>query len=168
MDSCLSRVRNKQKGLCGCGRKPKRSLKTCSVCRETNDKKRANYRKQGLCICSRPINVKGFKKCSICRSRTNAKNRAIKLEVIAAYGSKCDCPGGCDIAEPDWLSVDHIEGSGVQHRKQLKVIGLDFYRWLKKKGFPKKKFRLLCYNCNLSRGHKGMCPHERGSHETSE
>jgi hypothetical protein len=83
------------------------------------------------------------------------------MEVIKEYGGKCKCPGGCPVTEPDWLSVDHVFGGGVAHRKELKLIGLDFYRWLKKQGFPKKRFRLLCYNCNLSRGHLGKCPHER-------
>lgn len=125
-------------------------------------RQRARYKREGRCSCSREVDVKGFKKCSICRAQVNKKNRQIKFEVIAAYGGKCACPGGCSVTEPDWLSMDHIFGGGVAHRKRLKVIGLDFYRWLKKQGFPKDKFRLLCYNCNLSRGHLGQCPHERG------
>jgi hypothetical protein len=91
----------------------------------------------------------------------NAVNRKLKEEVIAAYGGKCMCPGGCDVIEIDWLSIDHVHGGGVQHRRNLKLIGRDFYRWLKDHGFPKKQFRAMCYNCNLSRGHLGKCPHER-------
>jgi hypothetical protein len=98
----------------------------------------------------------------MCRSQTNKRNRELKLEVIKEYGGKCKCPGNCSVTNPNWLSMDHIYGGGIRHRKELKVIGLDFYRWLKKKKFPKKNFRLLCYNCNLSRGHLGFCPHERG------
>ena len=130
-DSSESRQRYKKAGLCGCGRKPKRGLKTCQTCRQRDDKKRQEYIKAGKCVCSREIDVLGFKKCSICRSQTNKKNRIIKLEVIEAYGGRCACPGGCDVTEPDWLSMDHVFGGGVKHRKQLKVIGLDFYRWLK-------------------------------------
>lgn len=154
------REKRREKGLCDCGRKPKFGRKTCRVCRAQSNKQRRRYRREGRCICSREIDVGGFKKCSICRSQTNKRNRKIKLEVIKEYGGRCQCPGGCDVTEPDWLSMDHIKGGGVAHRKQLKVIGLDFYRWLKKKRFPKRNFRLLCYNCNLSRGHKGRCPHE--------
>ena len=147
-------------GLCNCGRRLNSNFKTCKVCRKRVRNQRKKYLKLGRCICSRIIDVIGFKKCSICRSQTNRKNRAIKLEVISAYGGRCRCPGGCDVTNPDWLSMDHIKGGGVAHRRELKVIGLDFYRWLKKQGFPKKGFRLLCYNCNLSRGHLGRCPHE--------
>ncbi|MDA4129163.1 MAG: hypothetical protein OK457_00175 [Thaumarchaeota archaeon] len=154
------RYNRRKLGLCDCGRKPLKNLRLCKVCREANALRRKEYLKKGLCYCSRPIDVQGFKKCSICRKQTNIKNRQIKLEVVKEYGGKCQCPGGCDVTNPDWLSMDHINGGGVAHRKELKVIGLDFYRWLKKHKFPKKNFRLLCYNCNLSRGHLGRCPHE--------
>lgn len=162
MDRNESRQRHKKNGLCGCGRKPKKGFKTCRYCRGRDNCKRKAYLKEGRCICSREIDDPKFKKCSICRSQTNKRNRVIKLEIIKAYGGKCQCPGGCDVVNPDWLSMDHIKGGGIKHRRELKVIGLDFYRWLKKSNFPKRGFRLLCYNCNLSRGHLGQCPHERG------
>ncbi len=88
----------------------------------------------------------------------------MKLDVIKAYGGKCKCPGGCSVTEIDWLTIDHIDGGGIRHRKELKMLGQSFYRWLRDHGFPKKEFRLLCYNCNMSRGHLGKCPHERGIH----
>jgi len=31
---------------------------------------------------------------------------------------------------------------------------------LKDDGYPKDKYRLLCYNCNLARAHFFRCPHE--------
>ena len=160
----LYRARNRKNGLCSCGRKPRLGFKTCFECRKQCDDLRRRYMKVGLCYCSRPIDVPGFKRCSTCRARTSATNRRLKMEVIEAYGGKCQCPGGCPVVEPDWLSVDHVKGGGVKHRRELKLIGRDFYRWLKDQGFPKKLFRLLCYNCNLSRGHLGKCPHERGIH----
>lgn len=34
------------------------------------------------------------------------------------------------------------------------------YRWLKKQGFPKGDFRVMCFNCNLGRQRNGgECPH---------
>jgi len=148
-------------GLCVCGRKPISRKKTCLICTKQRIEKRREYRRKGLCYCSKPVDVKGFKRCSKCRAMINAVNRKLKEEVIAAYGGKCMCPGGCDVIEIDWLSIDHVHGGGVQHRRNLKLIGRDFYRWLKDHGFPKKQFRAMCYNCNLSRGHLGKCPHER-------
>ena len=160
MDSSEARQQHKAAGRCGCGRQPIAGLKLCSFCRKAHKKKILAYVAEGKCWCGRERDDKAFKRCSVCRQAVNQRNRKIKLEVIAAYGGKCQCPGGCEVTEFDWLSVDHINGGGVQHRKTLKTIGCDFYRWLKRMGFPKDEFRLLCYNCNLSRGHLGACPHE--------
>jgi hypothetical protein len=41
------------------------------------------------------------------------------------------------------------------------LIGRGFYMWLKRQGFPRDDFRLLCHNCNHARGSYGHCPHER-------
>jgi predicted restriction endonuclease len=88
-----------------------------------------------------------------------ARNQAIRKEVIAAYGSKCSCPG-CDVNYEEFMTIDHINGrSNVAHRKNL--AGDKLYWWLKKNGFPKEDFRLMCFNCNACRGFHGYCPHER-------
>jgi hypothetical protein len=80
--------------------------------------------------------------------------RKLRLETFAAYGDKCNC---CTESSWEFLSIDHMEGGGAR----LKERGLEFYSKLKKLGFPKDKYRLLCHNCNQSRGSYGYCPHER-------
>ncbi|HEV8635399.1 MAG TPA: hypothetical protein VG370_14325 [Chloroflexota bacterium] len=85
----------------------------------------------------------------------------LRAEVLAAYGDRCNC---CGEATCEFLSVDHVNGGGVQHRKQLGVTGRGFYLWLKRRGFPRDEFRLLCHNCNFARGHYRTCPHERLTH----
>ena len=82
------------------------------------------------------------------------ENRALRAELLAAYGHVCSCCG--ETAEA-FLTVDHINGGGRQHRKQVRG-GL--YKWLKNVGFPKDEYRLLCFNCNCVRGTRGYCPHE--------
>lgn len=77
------------------------------------------------------------------------------MEILAAYGGRCAC---CGETEPCFLSIDHIDGRGVEHRKT--VEGWRLYTWLRQQGFPKDNFRLLCHNCNFSRGRYGNCPHE--------
>jgi hypothetical protein len=57
----------------------------------------------------------------------------------------------------EFLSIDHVDGGGYQHRKQLKDDGL--YRWLKRNKYP-TGFQVLCMNCNVAKGHFGQCPHE--------
>lgn len=71
------------------------------------------------------------------------KGRRKKLEVIVAYGGQCQL---CGESHPEFLTIDHINGGGTQHR--LKVGSI--YKFLKKSDFPQKEYRLLCANCNCS------------------
>lgn len=84
------------------------------------------------------------------------KNYKDKLreEVFTAYGNKCVC---CGESRDEFLQIDHINGGGLQHRKEIKK---DLYKWLKDKGFPKDEFRILCADCNHAMGMKGYCPHQ--------
>jgi hypothetical protein len=71
--------------------------------------------------------------------------REQKKKVIDFYGGKCLC---CGISNIDFLSIDHINGGGNKHRKEIGVsAGNTFYRWLIRNNFP-DGFRTLCYNCN--------------------
>lgn len=90
--------------------------------------------------------------------RQNA--RKIKLEVIAAYGGECAC---CGETAPEFLTIDHIDGGGKAHRRELAGYGRAIYRWLKAQGFPQDGFQLLCWNCNCAKGFYGTCPHVTGS-----
>jgi hypothetical protein len=91
--------------------------------------------------------------------RQKGDNRRLREEFLREYGGRCQCPGGCDIDEPDFLSLDHIFNDGAAHRKLLRRGSM--YRELKRLGWPKDRYRLLCYNCNLGRTrHGGRCPHE--------
>ena len=80
--------------------------------------------------------------------------------MLAAYGHRCAC---CGEAEAEFLAVDHVNGRGNKHLKELNVTGRGFYLWLKRQGFPRDGFRLLCHNCNSARAHYGYCPHERNA-----
>lgn len=83
--------------------------------------------------------------------------RKLREEVLIAYGSKCSCPS-CDITEPQFLAVDHIDGSGYANRF-VQGHGRKLYLWLKKHHYPKDNFQLLCHNCNFAKGAYGICPH---------
>ena len=92
-----------------------------------------------------------------------ARHRALRVEVLDRYGRSCVC---CGETREEFLTIDHINGGG---RKHVQEIGL-LYRWLKKHHWPTEGFRVLCMNCNFSRGRYGYCPHEREresfAHET--
>jgi hypothetical protein len=82
----------------------------------------------------------------------------LRQHVLAAYGHRCAC---CGETAAEFLAVDHVEGRGGEELKHLGVSGRGFYLWLKRRGFPRDRFRLLCHNCNSARGLYGYCPHER-------
>lgn len=86
--------------------------------------------------------------------RSNAKTR---LQVIEAYGGKCVC---CGESEPKFLSIDHVNGGGCRHREEIGDGGQKIARFLKKNGYPKDGFQLLCFNCNCAKGFFGVCPHQ--------
>lgn len=77
--------------------------------------------------------------------------------VLKNYGMVCAC---CGESNPIFLSIDHINGGGEKHRKE---IGRKINRWLVKNNFP-TGFQLLCYNCNCGRNlNGGICPHKEKS-----
>lgn len=68
------------------------------------------------------------------RGRIKEKRFAIKLktELLKQYVKACNCCGESII---QFLTIDHDEGNGNLHRKELfkyNVGGVHMYRWLKK------------------------------------
>ena len=55
---------------------------------------------------------------------------------------KCEL---CGMDNIDVLDLDHIEGNGIKHLKERKLIPLS--RWCIKNNFP-EGYRVLCRNCN--------------------
>jgi hypothetical protein len=120
--------------------------------------------------CNVPLtnaNCRDSSKKFICRPCDNQRRRAtrvaLRLETIEAYGGKCAC---CDCNIPEFLTVDHIDGKGAAHRRSInkpgdRSSGEKLYSWLKKNGFPKDNFQLLCYNCNCAKRTSGTCPHQK-------
>jgi 5-methylcytosine-specific restriction endonuclease McrA len=85
----------------------------------------------------------------------------IRREVISAYGGKCKC---CGEGIHTFLEMDHINNKGNEHRRTVRG-GMELYRWLKKNGFPKDNFQLLCSNCNMGKYRNGgTCPHKGLGH----
>lgn len=95
------------------------------------------------------------------RDRHNQKSRVyrakVRQKVIDAYGAKCAC---CGEARPEFLALDHVNGGGAKQRRNGFSTSGSIYRFAIQNNFP-ATFRLLCHNCNLSRGFYGYCPHEK-------
>jgi hypothetical protein len=95
------------------------------------------------------------------RGRQRRQNR--KAEAMEAYGGKCACCGEDNLV---FLTIDHIDGKGGEHRKAMQPKaqrsggGDKTYRWLKANGYP-EGFQCLCFNCNSGRAiNGGICPHQ--------
>jgi hypothetical protein len=111
------------------------------------------------------------KYCLDCSPKNNEQaKKSYRLQrwiVLIHYGGnppKCSC---CETNYYEFLTIDHIEGGGLKHRKSLggkskTINGIynprKFYQWLIENNFP-EGYRVLCMNCNHSYGHYGYCPH---------
>lgn len=88
-----------------------------------------------------------------------ARNRKILKEIVMAVysGGRCACCGETEIS---FLTIDHVDGGGQKHRKEVGKAGSPFYKWLKDNGFP-GGFQALCANCNQSKSiNGGTCAHQ--------
>jgi len=117
------------------------------------------FREQGLCACGKKPR-EGRSQCENCRNSFKTYSIRLRSEMLNAYGHKCQCPGGCDVTEYEFLTLDHTNDNGAEHRAIVGFDGNAMCRWLKERGWPKDDFRLLCYNCNNAIWHRGYCAHE--------
>ena len=103
------------------------------------------------------------------RASQRRSYEAIRLECFQHYSGKeipeCRC---CTETIIEFLHLDHVDGDGANHRRQLKdetgrtiLGGTALYYWLKRNGWPNDpKFQVLCANCNLGKRIGKYCPHE--------
>jgi hypothetical protein len=148
-------VARKEAGICfRCSDPALPGHTTCEVCMTRRAEERHRRKLQGLChTCTSPAEP-GKTHCLDCQDRTKKRHRALKIEVMEAYGGVCCACPGCNVTNIQVLTIDHINNDGAEHRKIINSGEL--YSWLKKNNFP-PGFRVLCYNCNCGRRH-GLCP----------
>jgi len=89
------------------------------------------------------------------KRKQRQRNLDIKVDVIYRYGGKCECCGEDELV---FLTIDHINGGGSKHLKELRKSGTNFYKWLIDNNYP-DGFRVLRMNCNLAYGIRGHCYH---------
>jgi hypothetical protein len=90
------------------------------------------------------------------KERVREQNKRYRMACLHYYGGEppmCRC---CGEKEVKFLCIDHIDGNGAQHRREIKRKNI--YSWLVTRKFP-KGFQVLCYNCNCAKGFYGTCPH---------
>jgi hypothetical protein len=97
--------------------------------------------------------------CRTCIAETQvAWRNKQRQKVLEAYGGRCEC---CGENRAEFLAIDHVDGGGGKHRRELGKDSQRMYTYLRRLNYPREGFRLLCHNCNCSRGFYGYCPHER-------
>lgn len=124
------------------------SFKNCQGCRAVFRAKSANSRASGY--------HQGWLEKN--RDSQRAYHRSYQAqaqrEVIEGYGARCRC---CGETEWKFLTLDHVNGGGKQHRKR--VSATQIYRNIIKAGFP-PEFQVLCWNCHMAKDRRGGCPHQ--------
>ena len=134
-----------------------------------------------LCVrCGTSLSTTKSRMCDPCRERFNAspsrqprerqKNwlrhaQKVRDIVFAHYGnSRCAC---CGETNPLFLTLDHINGDGDKHRREMgargRTAGTWFYRRMMREGYP-PGIQVLCFNCNCGRARNGgVCPHHQNT-----
>ncbi|GAC1502542.1 MAG: hypothetical protein NVS1B10_07330 [Candidatus Saccharimonadales bacterium] len=129
------RQKRRELGLCNqCGKVPAQDGKQCSICKDF--KLRWNK-----------ANPQAYK------ASASKFNRKRKFEVMKAYGGVCACCGESNLA---FLTIDHINGGGNQHKTLTKR---PIYQWLRTNNYP-AGYQVLCFNCNCAKSINPACPHQ--------
>ena len=92
-------------------------------------------------------------------NRMYMRNRTQQLreEMLNVFGNRCAC---CGEDRKPFLTLDHIGGGGLAHRKSVGNAAWAVLNSVKKLGWPKDKFRILCMNCNFATRSGRECPHD--------
>lgn len=96
------------------------------------------------------------------KENTKIKNQERRLVCLKHYSSEIPFCACCEEKEIKFLSIDHINGGGNKHRKEIigeNSKGGNIYVWLIKNNFP-EGFQILCHNCNMAKGFYKICPHK--------
>src|SRR6185437_16214029 len=113
--------------------------KTGVICRECHRKRNNKYRASNLEKARESYRKWYANHGQKHLDATKRRYDALRQQIFEHYGRECAC---CGEREPDFLTLDHINGGGTKHRKS---VGQRVYADLRKRGFP-TGFRTLCWN----------------------
>ncbi len=141
-------------------------LRTCKRCHEEKpltdfeahrggfESKRGHERRHTCKICHR----KQYRKSMVAANKKWLQK--LKRDVLMGLGGKCGC---CGESEMKFLTLHHIGGWGREHRMAYRgKSGQDrrIFTDVKRLGFPRDLFGVLCWNCHMADQFHGGCPHK--------
>lgn len=98
-------------------------------------------------------------------NKTHKERYREKRDIILNYYSngtmKCAC---CGESQIEFLSIDHINNDGAEHRKEIGRSQIT--NWLIQNKLP-EGFQVLCFNCNFAKGIYGTCPHKMEKYDST-
>ena len=97
-----------------------------------------------LCHNCNMLEARKFKPLS--DSYNSKKKQRLKRAIFSKYSTDNKCQI-CKESNLDLLTIDHMDGGGTKHRKE---IGHHIYDWLRKHKYP-AGFQVLCFNCNIKK-----------------
>lgn len=83
------------------------------------------------------------------------KRKSLREQMFDNLGHQCSC---CGESNKVFLTLEHLDGRGAEHRRKRSSnsgILVD----VKREGWPKDKYTVLCFNCNCGKAKVGQCPH---------
>lgn len=117
-----------------------------AVCRKCV---RNNRKAKGRCQCNRPL--KTGTRCETCQrgqqKDSQERRQRDKHAALVIYGGKCVY---CGESREIFLTIDHKNNDGAEHRRQVTGLGASIYRWLRQNGYL-TGFQTACFNCNCAK-----------------
>lgn len=115
-------------------------------CRDCKNARRRELRKLKVGCYANEYQNNRESHLATCKRR-NMRHR----EMVISHYSPKKCCTSCGFSDMRALSIDHINGDGANHRRELK--GKSFYKWLIDNKYP-RGFQVLCMNCQFIKRHE--------------
>ena len=96
------------------------------------------------------------------RQRVRVYTENLRNKVVSYYSKGTNSCACCGEKEYNFLTLDHINNDGAEHKRFLKTRSTrNIYIWIIKNNFP-PIFQILCFNCNCGRYYRtnNVCPHQ--------
>ncbi len=121
------------------------------ICKECTTTRRIEKRKT-QCSCGKLLEP-GYRLCAVClvkkRAAAAKQRQKRRLATITHYGGECVY---CGISELIFLTIDHVDGNGKEHRKtEGNHICAVLRRHKAATGQYPTGFQVLCWNCNSAK-----------------